>query len=464
MRPMDKTAPGQIGPDGPDEPTRGKVGAWLRLGECPGFGASGERWVRARVWFLAVNISTNLLLFHLGGLSRARLLALCGLVTIPFGFAVLSVAHPRLRRLTPGRLWTFVLMGGLFMTMALALTGGVRSPLTPAFVTPVMVVVAVWGWGRPARVTAALFTTNAILLAALPPALTGPALPAPYFEVAMTFNLVLCVAFGATSVVALSEGFSSKSRVLETVREVALGAAAGRVRSLEQVGAKVAHELKNPLSAIKSLLQLEEKAARQAGDSEKSQKRLEVMSREVVRMEGILREYLSFSRPLEDLRVGATDLGHVADNVLALLEGRAAAASVRLVRAGGSVMLAADGRRLEEAVLNLASNALEATPAGGTVALEVTATRDGARLCVRDSGRGMSADVLARLGTPFFTTRKDGNGLGVVLARAVITQHGGSLDFASRPGEGTTATVLLPQSLPMANISPDKLHGPRAAG
>jgi len=67
-----------------------------------------------------------------------------------------------------------------------------------------------------------------------------------------------------------------------------------------------------------------------------------------------------------------------------------------------------------------------------------------AEIVVRDSGRGMSAETLRRLGTPFFTTREDGTGLGIVLARAVVAQHGGSLRYESTPGRGTTATVKLP--------------------
>jgi len=258
-------------------------------------------------------------------------------------------------------------------------------------------------------------------------------------------------------VIALSEGFTTQSRALQFMREQALENAGRRIRSLEQVGAKVAHELKNPLAAIKSLLHLEVSGL---SEDAPSRRRLEVMTREVGRMEAILRDYLGFSRPLEDLRVGAVDLGAVADNVVALLEGRAQSVGVHIERTGPSLMLAGDGRRLEEAVLNLAANALEATPRGGNVALEID--RQGALrvLRVRDTGAGMSAAVMDKVGTPFFTTRAEGNGLGVVLARAVITQHGGKLEFTSAPGAGTTATVTLPETLPPSSIlAGGQVHG-----
>jgi signal transduction histidine kinase len=262
-------------------------------------------------------------------------------------------------------------------------------------------------------------------------------------------------------VVAVSEGFMSARRSLLSVRERMIEAAQQRVRSLEQVGSKVAHELKNPLAAIKSLLQLEAKPFTDAASSDplsavdfqRSRRRLEVMASEVVRMEAILRDYLSFSRPLEDLRVGSVDLAAVADTVVLLLEGRTAAADVRLTRSGEPIVMAGDARRLEEALLNIATNAVEATPAGGSVTIRTEQRACEAVIVVADTGRGMTPLILEKVGTPFFTTRKDGTGLGVVLARAVLAQHGGRLEYESRPGEGTTVTLTLPDRSRTAAIS-----------
>lgn len=106
----------------------------------------------------------------------------------------------------------------------------------------------------------------------------------------------------------------------------------------------------------------------------------------------------------------------------------------------------ADPRRLTEALLNLVANAIEATPPGGEVVVEVRPAGDQAEIVVRDTGRGMPADTLKRIGTPFFTTRDDGTGLGVVLARSVIAQHGGSLRYESEPGRGTRVKVTLPRA------------------
>jgi signal transduction histidine kinase len=133
---------------------------------------------------------------------------------------------------------------------------------------------------------------------------------------------------------------------------------------------------------------------------------------------------------------------------------------VRVERTATQARARVDARRLKEALLNLVLNALEATPSGGHVLLGAETTIASVVLTVRDSGRGMPPEVLSRLGTPFFTTREEGTGLGVVLARTVIVQHGGRLDYESHPGQGTVARLTLP-------ATPEEVatrHGESAAG
>jgi signal transduction histidine kinase len=127
-----------------------------------------------------------------------------------------------------------------------------------------------------------------------------------------------------------------------------------------------------------------------------------------------------------------------------VLAARADDARVRLYSEGDATVLA-DPRRLKEALLNLVANAIEATPPGGEVAVEVRPAREETEIVIRDTGRGMAAETLRRIGTPFFTTRDDGTGLGVVLARSMIAQHGGSLRYESAPGKGTSVRVTLPR-------------------
>ncbi|MBA3456240.1 MAG: HAMP domain-containing histidine kinase [Deltaproteobacteria bacterium] len=227
------------------------------------------------------------------------------------------------------------------------------------------------------------------------------------------------------------------------LREERVSEAVAQLRRLQSVGAKVAHELKNPLASIKGLCQL----VARTPESERTQERLAVVSSEISRMETILNEYLSFSRPLEDLKPETLDLAAVARDVLDVLAGRADQAGVTLDLDGTATPVKGDPRRLKEALINLVSNAIEATPNGGRVMLRVRTSATGVTLEVRDTGRGISTEDLERLGTSFFTTRPNGTGLGVVLAQSVITQHGGTLVYKSTVGHGTTATIILPGQL-----------------
>src|SRR5207237_6909894 len=234
---------------------------------------------------------------------------------------------------------------------------------------------------------------------------------------------------------ALNESHCRIDRAREQMAQEALA----RARELEHLSAQLSHELKNPLGAIKALVQL---SKRDACDDE-SRERLQVAESEVERMNCILQEYLSFSRPLEKLRRERLSLAALADEVLELLGAQAAGAGVTLRRTG-EAHVRADARRLREALFNLIGNALDATARGGNVEVRIVERGGDAQVEVRDSGRGMPREVLERVGTPFFTTREQGTGLGVAMARAAFTQHGGSLEYRSEEGRGTVVVGVLP--------------------
>jgi two-component system, NtrC family, sensor histidine kinase HydH len=131
-----------------------------------------------------------------------------------------------------------------------------------------------------------------------------------------------------------------------------------------------------------------------------SRERLEVIESEIRRMQQVLQDYLSFSRPLEKIHPEEVQLGAIVADVVALLGGRAAEAQVT-VRARGDARVFADPMRIKEAVLNLVANAIEASSPGRRV--DVTVAHEGgiARVVVADSGTGMPPEVLAQIGTPF---------------------------------------------------------------
>ena len=328
----------------------------------------------------------------------------------------------------------------IFVVGTAALTGGVHSPFVPATVMPAIVSLLFFG---PHAVSRWMAVGNGLLITAmvfLPEAIVGPSMTDGAYATLLVMNLgwtlaLLHLMVGKLAIVASRTGES-----VACLRRERLGEAEDKLPRLQSVGAKVAHELKNPLASIKGLCQL----VARTPESERTKERLAVVASEISRMETILGEYLSFSRPLEDLEPEAVDLSALGRDVLDVLAGRADQANVTLGLDGGTTKVQADPRRLKEALINLVSNAIEATPSGGRVELRVHNGGATATIEVRDTGRGIAPDVMTRLGTSFFTTRPNGTGLGVVLAQGVIAQHGGQLKYASTVGKGTIATITLP--------------------
>jgi signal transduction histidine kinase len=320
-----------------------------------------------------------------------------------------------------------------------ALTGGLRSPFLVTIIGPFTNILQSYGWSRASKLALGMIAAAAFAMALLPPAWFGPQVSEPAFSLLTAFVVVTVSATNARLFVMMTRALDAIHGEVDRARGQLAAQALARARELEQVGAQLSHELKNPLGAIKTLVQL---SARDAAEA-RSRERLQVAESEIERMNGILKEYLSFSRPLEKLRLEPLELAALADEVIAILGPQAANAGVAL-RRRGEARAEIDPRRLKEALFNLVANALEATPRGGSVQVEI-GERDGAVLVsVRDSGRGMPKEVLERVGTPFFTTREQGTGLGVAMARAAFVQHGGALEYASAEGQGTTATGRLP--------------------
>ncbi len=335
-----------------------------------------------------------------------------------------------------------LLASAVAIALAAGLTGGLSSPFVVLLPTPVLFAWTAYGPGRQSTVVSVAFLIGLVALLAVPSFWTAPPLERGAFEALVAWSALLFAGLIAGQMKVLFRGMKQTSTSLDCVRRLALDDAGIRRRGLETIAAKLAHELKNPLAAIKSLVQLQ---ASVSGGDERSQRRFEVMATEVARMESILRDYLTFSRPLDDLEIADVKLESVVEEVVAVLAGRADVDGIYLAQSGRPGVIRGDARRLKQALLNLTANAIEATPRGGSVTLHYDVGQDAAHLAVRDTGAGMTDSVVARVGTPFFTTREDGTGLGVVIARSAIVQHGGTLEFTSQPRGGTSAMITLPR-------------------
>lgn len=321
-------------------------------------------------------------------------------------------------------------------------TGGLASPYVPLLFAPAVTAFAAFGRTRASATMFVLLALGVVGLAIVPEGVPFPPLATELGRAMLPVTVLLAAALLRVSVAGLADAHEQAGAALDRTRAELLAGASERAAAVESIGAKVAHEIRNPLTAIRGLVDL---LAPTATD-DRARRRFEVVAGEVARIEGILRDYLGFARPLAALRLQPVRLDRVVGDVADILDARAHAAGVQVTIEAVPIEIVADPQRLTEALLNLVGNAIEACEHGGHVAL---ATQPGAeheaRIVVADDGRGMGAEQLARLGTPYASERPGGTGLGVVLARQAIAQHGGTVVHESTRGRGTKVTITLPR-------------------
>ena len=175
---------------------------------------------------------------------------------------------------------------------------------------------------------------------------------------------------------------------------------------------------------------------------------IDEIGRAADRAAALTRQLLMFSRR-EVVKPEVLDVGVLARDLERLLN-RTLSERIALRIAIGPdlVPVLADRAQLEQVLVNLAVNARDAMPAGGTLSIGVSGTDAGVRLTVSDDGTGMPAQVRERAFEPFFTTKEsgDGTGLGLATVHGIITEAGGTVEIDSVPGEGTTVTIVLPRA------------------
>lgn len=399
----------------------------------------GTAFLRQRPWIVAPSLLAQAALLATSGAPRAQVAAvLTGFSALLTLFAW-EARRGRRTLVTADGLSTSLRVTLAGITVGAVATGGIQSPLLPVLFAPTVVGFAAYGRARAGRALLVGLALALVALTLLPRGTPFPPLPVATHRAMSLVAALTALALLWAGVSSLTDAYAHAGDALSRAGDELLATAESRQRALDDLGAQVAHEIKNPLTAIKGLTDL---LAEQAPDA-RDARRLAVISDEVARIERILRDYLSFSHPFERVARAPTDLAALLRDLLGLLEVRADRAGITLSAQGEPLTATLDPRRVKEALLNLVLNALEVTPRGGRVT--VAWARDGAAVTLEvcDDGPGMSPEVLARVGDAFFTTRDGGTGLGVRLARRAAEAHGGSLSFDRAPGRGTRATMTL---------------------
>jgi len=216
-----------------------------------------------------------------------------------------------------------------------------------------------------------------------------------------------------------------------------------KLATLGRMVSQVAHEIRNPLGII----QMSAQRLRRSTDPSHDAKMVDYILAEARRLDGIVERYLDYARgqPLQRERVSTRKL---VGEILAEVR-RAETGPVRLIeRVDGPDTVWVDRARLRQLLYNLIQNAIRAGAAEITVGVELDAAgrEPVVRWTVEDDGSGIPPRQLKRVFEPFYSTRPEGSGLGLSIVQQIAEEHGGTVSIRSRPGEGTTVTVLVPDT------------------
>jgi signal transduction histidine kinase len=232
---------------------------------------------------------------------------------------------------------------------------------------------------------------------------------------------------------AFAESRQANLRLIQADKFAALGA----------LSATLAHELKNPLTAIEMIME----AAIDQQQVDCTREDLDVMLHEVRRMESTVNEILDLAGPRE-VDLGLHDLNQVIRNLLTLMRHRLEIVGIQMTLAldENVPVFFFDAKHMEQVLLNLIVNAVEAMSHGGE--LEIRTAWDTAagqiRIQIRDEGLGIPEDIRSRIFDPFFTTKEHGTGIGLSIVYTMVREHGGEVELESAEGGGTTFVITLP--------------------
>ena len=227
-----------------------------------------------------------------------------------------------------------------------------------------------------------------------------------------------------------------------------------KMASMGKMAAVVAHEVNNPLSGILTYAKLLRKwvGTGQVGHEKRDEAMqcLELIATESRRCGDLIKNLLSLSRTAP-MNVQSTDLHTVIDRCLLLVRHQLELNGIELQqnRALDLPLVPCDPAQIEQVLLALIMNAIDAMPRGGTLWIETQLTHDEIEITVRDNGAGIAPDVLPQIFEPFVTTKDNGRGvgLGLAISRGIMERHNGRIEVQSELGRGSTFTVTLPQAL-----------------
>lgn len=217
---------------------------------------------------------------------------------------------------------------------------------------------------------------------------------------------------------------------------------ADRLSALGEIAAGLAHEIQNPLAGVKGALEI---IASRVTPGTPEGEFAEIGKKEITRLEGLVREFLSYARPHAPA-LRPTDLHQIVAHVTTLLRPEADRKGVAFAweQSGALPLVAVDAEQITQVVFNVVLNAIQATPPGSCVQVRDSSDRDWVMIDVVDEGPGVAPEHVSRIFDPFFTTKSRGTGLGLAMSQRIVAAHYGTIDALQSSTSGAFFRIRLP--------------------
>ncbi|WP_246944917.1 ATP-binding protein [Bacillus pinisoli] len=205
-----------------------------------------------------------------------------------------------------------------------------------------------------------------------------------------------------------------------------------------ELAASIAHEIRNPLTAIKGFIQLAKEGFTKVDI-------FSILDSEINRIETIASELLVLGKPISE-RKQRSEVGIILQNVCTLMQSQANMAGIHIQcdEIEPNLFIDCNEEQLKQVLINLIKNGIEAIETSGTVKVQLKSHNQKVIIKIEDNGKGIPRHIQHKLGEPFYSTKEKGTGLGIMVCYRIIEQHNGKIEFSSKEGEGTTFMIELP--------------------
>ncbi|WP_223869533.1 ATP-binding protein [Paenibacillus sabuli] len=252
--------------------------------------------------------------------------------------------------------------------------------------------------------------------------------------VSVTTSLIKDRSGQSCGLASITRDMTSRNQMEELLRQ------SEKLSTVGQLAAGVAHEIRNPLTTLRGFLQLQQQTNRL------NLQHNDLMLSELDRINLIVSEFLILAKP-QASKFEQKDIRFILGDVISLLDSEAHLCNIIFETrfTEERCVLACEENQLKQVFINVLKNAIEAMPRGGLIQIEIG--RQGPQMLmvtIADEGTGMPESMMAQLGSPFFTGKEAGTGLGIMVSQRIIHMHRGTLDIRSEEGVGTTVTIMLP--------------------